>query len=147
MLATVAAPYFLLTADYGSEPNALDPFTDVETMVSPTIFAHRSLSYLMSDKPQVALNNAMQAQVVSQSGTLYLIFRLLPFRPLGMDSEAQAALALDLIQDKNLQMLTNSCLEGHLSSDDERPNPKSLVASLTPLQKETEVSSLLCFSN
>ncbi|KAM1068659.1 hypothetical protein ACFX2A_000600 [Malus domestica] len=90
MLATVAAPYFLLTADYGSEANALDPFTDVETMVSPTIFAHRSLSYLMSDKPQV-----VQAQVVSQSGTLYLIFRLLPFRPLGMDSEAQAALVMN----------------------------------------------------
>ncbi|CAN6711068.1 unnamed protein product [Malus baccata var. baccata] len=88
MVATVTAPYFLLTADYGSEPNALEPFTDVETMVSPTIFAHRSLSYLMSDKPQEALNNAMQAQ------------------------------ALDLIQDKNLQMLTDSCLEGHLSSDD-----------------------------
>ncbi|TQD97640.1 hypothetical protein C1H46_016747 [Malus baccata] len=50
---------------------------------------------LMSDKPQVALNNAMQAQVVSQSGTLYLIFRLLPFRPLGMDSEAQAALVMN----------------------------------------------------
>lgn len=64
--------------------------------------------------------------------------------------------ALDLIKDRNLQMLTDSCLEGQFSSDDgtelvriasrclqyeprERPNPKSLVASLFPLQKETEV--------
>lgn len=65
--------------------------------------------------------------------------------------------ALDLIRDRNLQMLTDSCLEGQFSDDDgtelvrlasrclqyeprERPNPKSLVAALTPLQKETEVS-------
>ncbi|KAB2620856.1 serine/threonine-protein kinase [Pyrus ussuriensis x Pyrus communis] len=63
MVATVNAPYFLLTADYGSEPNALDPFIDFGTMVSPTIFAWCSLSYLMSDKPQEAINDAMQAQV------------------------------------------------------------------------------------
>uniref|UniRef100_A0A1S4BYL2 non-specific serine/threonine protein kinase n=1 Tax=Nicotiana tabacum TaxID=4097 RepID=A0A1S4BYL2_TOBAC len=60
--------------------------------------------------------------------------------------------ALDLIKDRNLQMLTDSCLEGQFSSDDgtelvriasrclqyeprERPNPKSLVAALFPLQK------------
>ncbi|CAL0315093.1 unnamed protein product [Lupinus luteus] len=66
--------------------------------------------------------------------------------------------ALDLIRDRNLQMLTDSCLEGQFSDDDgtelvrlasrclqyeprERPNPKSLVAALTPLQKETEVPS------
>lgn len=50
----------------------------------------------------------------------------------------------------------DSCLEGHFSNDDgtelvrlasrclqyeprERPNPKSVVAALVPLQKETEV--------
>ncbi|CAI9094047.1 OLC1v1029698C3 [Oldenlandia corymbosa var. corymbosa] len=66
--------------------------------------------------------------------------------------------ALDLIRDRNLQMLTDSCLEGQFSGDDgtelvrlasrclqyeprERPNPKSLVAALIPLQKETEVPS------
>ncbi|KAL6128733.1 hypothetical protein ACLB2K_072088 [Fragaria x ananassa] len=66
--------------------------------------------------------------------------------------------ALDLIRDRNLQMLTDSCLEGQLSQDDgtelvrlasrclqseprERPNPKSLVAALTTLQKETEIPS------
>lgn len=53
-------------------------------------------------------------------------------------------------------MLMDSCLEGHFSNDDgtelvrlasrclqyeprERPNAKSLVTALTPLQKETEV--------
>uniref|UniRef100_A0A7C9A975 non-specific serine/threonine protein kinase n=1 Tax=Opuntia streptacantha TaxID=393608 RepID=A0A7C9A975_OPUST len=71
--------------------------------------------------------------------------------------------ALDLIRDRNIQMLMDSCLEGQFSDNDatelvrlasrclqyeprERPNPKSLVASLLPLQKETEVPShvLMC---
>ncbi|PRQ55443.1 hypothetical protein RchiOBHm_Chr1g0324601 [Rosa chinensis] len=34
-------------------------------MVSPIVFARRSLSYLMSEMPQEALNNASQAQVIS----------------------------------------------------------------------------------
>ncbi|GMQ05418.1 hypothetical protein CsSME_00050448 [Camellia sinensis var. sinensis] len=66
--------------------------------------------------------------------------------------------ALDLIRDRNIQMLTDSCLEGQFSNDEgtelvrlasrclqyeprERPNSKSLVAALIPLQKETEVPS------
>ncbi|XP_058083961.1 probable serine/threonine-protein kinase BSK3 isoform X1 [Magnolia sinica] len=66
--------------------------------------------------------------------------------------------ALDLIRDRNFLMLTDSCLEGQFSNDDgtelvrlasrclqyeprERPNAKSLVAALTPLQKETDVPS------
>ncbi|KAL3599058.1 hypothetical protein D5086_006976 [Populus alba] len=66
--------------------------------------------------------------------------------------------ALDLIRDRNIQMLTDSCLEGQFTNDDgtelvrlasrclqyeprERPNSKSLVAALIPLQKDTEVPS------
>ncbi|TKY63385.1 serine/threonine-protein kinase [Spatholobus suberectus] len=66
--------------------------------------------------------------------------------------------ALDLIRGKNFLMLMDSALEGHFSKDDgtelvrlasrclqyearERPNAKSLVASLLSLQKETEVPS------
>ncbi|KHG11028.1 hypothetical protein F383_13634 [Gossypium arboreum] len=66
--------------------------------------------------------------------------------------------ALDLIRGKNFLMLMDSCLEGQFSNDDgtelvrlasrclqyeprERPNVKSLVTALTPLQKETEVPS------
>ncbi|TXG74231.1 hypothetical protein EZV62_002810 [Acer yangbiense] len=66
--------------------------------------------------------------------------------------------ALDLIRGKNFLMLMDSCLEGHFSNDDgtelvrlasrclqyeprERPNAKSLVVALSPLQKETEVPS------
>ena len=64
--------------------------------------------------------------------------------------------ALDLIRGKNFLMLMDSALEGHFSKDDgtelvrlasrclqyearERPNAKSLVASLMSLQKEIEV--------
>lgn len=64
--------------------------------------------------------------------------------------------ALDLIRDRNLQMLTDSCLEGQFSAEDgtelvrlasrclqyeprDRPDPTSLVTALLPLQKETEV--------
>ncbi|KAG2673285.1 hypothetical protein I3760_13G083000 [Carya illinoinensis] len=66
--------------------------------------------------------------------------------------------ALDLIRGKNFLMLMDSCLEGHFSNDDgtelvrlasrclqyeprERPNAKSLVIALAPLQKETEAPS------
>lgn len=59
-------------------------------------------------------------------------------------------------------MLTDSCLEGQFSNDDgtelvrlasrclqyeprERPNPRSLVSSLVPLQKETQVLSKYIF--
>lgn len=68
--------------------------------------------------------------------------------------------ALDLIREKNFQMLMDSCLEGHFSIEDgtelvkiasrclqyeprERPNPKSIVTSLNALQKQTEVSSVV----
>ncbi|PHT80244.1 putative serine/threonine-protein kinase [Capsicum annuum] len=66
--------------------------------------------------------------------------------------------ALDLIRGKNFLILIDSCLEGHFSDVDgtelvqlasrclqyephDRPNVKSLVASLTPLQKEKDVPS------
>uniref|UniRef100_K7K333 Protein kinase domain-containing protein n=1 Tax=Glycine max TaxID=3847 RepID=K7K333_SOYBN len=66
------------------------------------------------------------------------------------------SLALDLIRGKNFLMLMDSALEGHFSKDDgtelvrlasrclqyearERPNAKSLVASLMSLQNETEL--------
>lgn len=68
--------------------------------------------------------------------------------------------ALDLMREKNFQMLMDSCLEGDFSNDDgselvkiasrclqyeprERPNAKSVVTSLTALHKQMEVSSLV----
>lgn len=40
-------------------------FIDVGTMVSPTVFARRSLCYLFCDQPDAALADAMQAQIVN----------------------------------------------------------------------------------
>ncbi|KAJ7980788.1 Kinase family protein [Quillaja saponaria] len=71
--------------------------------------------------------------------------------------------ALDLIKSKNFLMLMDSCLEGHFSNDDgtdlvrlasrclqyeprERPNAKSLVTALAPLQKETGAPSYVLMS-
>ena len=39
-------------------------FINVGTMVSPTVFARRSLCYLLCDQPDAALRDAMQAQCV-----------------------------------------------------------------------------------
>ncbi|GAB2221009.1 hypothetical protein Droror1_Dr00012171 [Drosera rotundifolia] len=39
-------------------------FIDVGTMISPTIYARRSLCYLMCDQPDAALRDTMQAQCV-----------------------------------------------------------------------------------
>ncbi|KAK1412838.1 hypothetical protein QVD17_34375 [Tagetes erecta] len=67
--------------------------------------------------------------------------------------------AFDLIEGKNFQWLIDSYLEGQFSIDDateliriacsclrpefqERPNAKSIVSALTPLQKQTDTSSL-----
>ncbi|XP_010931161.1 serine/threonine-protein kinase BSK5 isoform X2 [Elaeis guineensis] len=68
--------------------------------------------------------------------------------------------ALDLIRSKNFLMLMDSCLEGHFSNADgtelvrlasrclqyeprERPNLKSLVTTLTSLQKDADVPSYI----
>ncbi|GAV81056.1 hypothetical protein CFOL_v3_24515 [Cephalotus follicularis] len=40
-------------------------FIDVGIMVSPTVFARRSLCYLIRNTPQEALNDGMQAQIIS----------------------------------------------------------------------------------
>lgn len=42
----------------------LEQFVDVGTMVSPTVYARRSLCYLLCDQPDAALRDAMQAQCV-----------------------------------------------------------------------------------
>lgn len=67
-------------------------FVDGGTMISPTVFARRSLSHLMSDMPQEALNDAMQAQVVSPVWHIASYLQSASLAALGMENEAQAAL-------------------------------------------------------
>ncbi|KAJ8768515.1 hypothetical protein K2173_022610 [Erythroxylum novogranatense] len=67
-------------------------FIDVGTMVSPTVFARRSLSYIMSDMPQEALNDALQAQAISPLWDIASYLQAVSLFALGRESEAQAAL-------------------------------------------------------
>ncbi|KAK1354639.1 putative serine/threonine-protein kinase BSK3 [Heracleum sosnowskyi] len=75
--------------------NAIDCYTqfiDGGTMVSPTVFARRCLSYLMTDKLQQALGDAMQAQVVSPDWSTAFYLQAATLFKLGMDTDAQEAL-------------------------------------------------------
>ena len=61
-------------------------------MLSPTVFARRSLSYLMSDMPQDALNDAVQAQVISPVWHIASYLQAASLFALGREIDAQIAL-------------------------------------------------------
>ncbi|KAJ0052347.1 hypothetical protein Pint_00416 [Pistacia integerrima] len=67
-------------------------FVDAGTMISPTVYARRSLCYLMSDMHQEALNDAMQAQVISPVWHIASYLQAAALAALGMENEAQVAL-------------------------------------------------------
>lgn len=67
-------------------------FIDVGTMVSPTVFARRSLCFLMSDLPQEALNDAAQAQVITPIWHIAFYLQAAALFALGRENEAQVAL-------------------------------------------------------
>lgn len=78
--------------DFRAAIDCYTQFIDVGTMVSPTVYARRSLSYLMSDMPQEALNDAVQAQVISPGWHIASYLQAAANLALGNESEAQAAL-------------------------------------------------------
>ena len=61
-------------------------------MVSPTVFARRCLCYLISDLPQQALGDAMQAQAVSPEWPTAFYLQAASLFSLGMDTDAQETL-------------------------------------------------------
>ncbi|KAI3939134.1 hypothetical protein MKX01_002002 [Papaver californicum] len=67
-------------------------FIDGGTMVSPTVFARRCLSYLMNDMPQEALGDAMQAQVISPEWSTAFYLQAAALFSLGMDTDGQETL-------------------------------------------------------
>ncbi|MCD7447018.1 Serine/threonine-protein kinase bsk5 [Datura stramonium] len=67
-------------------------FNDGGTMVSPTIYARRCLSYLMTDMAQEALGDAMQAQVISPEWPTAFYLQSVALFSLGMENDAQEAL-------------------------------------------------------
>ena len=77
------------------QPNVADSsfpcvsqFVDVGTMVSPTVFARRSLCYLMCDQPDAALRDAMQAQIVSPDWPTAFYMQSVALSKLNMQSDA-----------------------------------------------------------
>ena len=67
-------------------------FIEVGTMVSPTIYARRCLSYLMNDMPQEALSDAVQALVISPTWPTAFYLQAAALLAQGIENEAQEAL-------------------------------------------------------
>ncbi|KAJ0963796.1 hypothetical protein J5N97_028918 [Dioscorea zingiberensis] len=78
--------------DFNTAIECYSQFIDVGTMVSPTVFARRCLSYLMSDMPQQALSDAVQALVTSPTWPTAFYLQAAALSSLGMDNEAREAL-------------------------------------------------------
>ncbi|XVF52891.1 hypothetical protein PTKIN_Ptkin05aG0054900 [Pterospermum kingtungense] len=78
--------------DFRAAIECYTQFIDVGTMVSPTVYARRSLSYLMSDMPEEALNDALQVQVVSPIWHIASYLQAAALFALKKEDEAQAAL-------------------------------------------------------
>ncbi|KAM2468086.1 hypothetical protein FF1_009800 [Malus domestica] len=78
--------------DFTTAIDSYTEFIDGGTMVSPTVYARRCLSYLMSDMAQEGLGDAMQAQVVSPEWPAALYLQAACLFSLGMDNDAQETL-------------------------------------------------------
>ncbi|KAF5938651.1 hypothetical protein HYC85_022910 [Camellia sinensis] len=81
--------------DFRAAVECYTQFIDVGTMVSPTVFARRSLSYLMNDMPLEALNDAVQAQVISPVWHIASYLQAASLFALGRENEAQIAVKED----------------------------------------------------
>lgn len=63
-------------------------FVDVGTMVSPTVYARRSLCYLMCDQPDAALRDAMQSQCVYPDWSTAFYMQAVALSKLDMHKDA-----------------------------------------------------------
>nr|XP_018624442.1 serine/threonine-protein kinase BSK1-like isoform X2 [Nicotiana tomentosiformis] len=63
-------------------------FVDVGTMVSPTVYARRSICYLMCDQPDAALRDAMQAQCVYPDWPMAFYMQSVALAKLDMHQDA-----------------------------------------------------------
>ncbi|OAY41412.1 serine/threonine-protein kinase BSK6 isoform X2 [Manihot esculenta] len=78
--------------DFATAIECYTQFIDGGTMVSPTVYARRCLSYLMSEMPQEALGDAMQAQVISPEWATASYLQAACLFSLGMETDAQETL-------------------------------------------------------
>ncbi|KAI5647732.1 hypothetical protein M9H77_33737 [Catharanthus roseus] len=74
--------------DFKTAMDCYSQFIDVGTMVSPTVYARRSLCYLMFDQPDAALRDAMQAQCVYPDWPTAFYMQSVALAKLEMDQDA-----------------------------------------------------------
>ncbi|KAJ3680762.1 hypothetical protein LUZ60_015251 [Juncus effusus] len=84
--AAFRAKDFLSAIDYYTQ------FIDSGTMISPTVFARRCLSYLTTNMSQEALGDAMQGQVVAPDWPTAYYLQAAALISLGMESDARESL-------------------------------------------------------
>ncbi|XP_051131192.1 serine/threonine-protein kinase BSK6-like isoform X2 [Andrographis paniculata] len=78
--------------DFTTAIDCYTQFIDGGTMVSPTVYARRCLCYLMSEMPNQALGDAMQAMVVSPDWPTAFHLQAASLLKLGMENDAQQSL-------------------------------------------------------
>ncbi|KAF1872440.1 hypothetical protein Lal_00016738 [Lupinus albus] len=78
--------------DFKTAIDRYTQFIEVGTMVSPTIYARRSLSYLINNMPEVALTDALQAQIIYPVWHIASYLQAVSLIALGRDREARMAL-------------------------------------------------------
>lgn len=74
--------------DFRTAIDCYSQFVDVGTMISPTVYARRSLCYLMCDQPDAALRDAMQAQCVYPDWSTAFYMQAVALAKLDMQKDA-----------------------------------------------------------
>ncbi|KAL4186733.1 hypothetical protein AMTRI_Chr09g35550 [Amborella trichopoda] len=80
--------YAFRDKDFKTAIDCYSQFIDVGTMVSPTVYARRSLSYLLCDQPDAALRDAMQAQCVNPEWPTAFYMQAVALAKLDMHTDA-----------------------------------------------------------
>ncbi|XP_031482511.1 probable serine/threonine-protein kinase BSK3 [Nymphaea colorata] len=78
--------------DFATAIDCYSQFIEVGTMVSPTVFARRCLSYLMSDMPQEALEDSRQALGICPAWPTAFYLQAAAYLSLEMENDAREAL-------------------------------------------------------
>ncbi|XP_076948573.1 serine/threonine-protein kinase BSK1-like [Bidens hawaiensis] len=74
--------------DFRTAIDCYSQFIDVGTMISPTVYARRSLCHLMCDQPDAALRDAMQAQCVYPDWSTAFYMQAVALAKLDMQKDA-----------------------------------------------------------
>ncbi|GAB2300436.1 Serine/threonine-protein kinase bsk1 [Dionaea muscipula] len=73
--------------DFSTAIECYSQFIDIGTMVSPTVFARRSLCYLFNEQAHAALGDAMQAQIVYPDWATAFYLQVVALSKLGMHED------------------------------------------------------------